>query len=66
MRASVLSALSEASQLPAAERWEVFVVREAVRGVNSEREEEVLNELEDKGAKIVKLESSELQWLREQ
>ncbi|GAA5951382.1 hypothetical protein JCM3765_002465 [Sporobolomyces pararoseus] len=58
VRASVLSALEEASELPVPDRWEVFVVREAVRGVHSEREEETLNELEKRGAKIVTLESS--------
>ncbi|GAA5995718.1 hypothetical protein JCM5350_008107 [Sporobolomyces pararoseus] len=64
VRASVLSAPTEASLLPAGERREVFVVREAVRGVNSKREEEVLNELEEQGAKIVALESSDVRLLQ--
>jgi nicotinamidase/pyrazinamidase len=64
VRASVISALDEVSKLPAAEKWEVYVVKEAVRGVHPEREEEVLRELESRGARIVSIDGPELQSLR--
>lgn len=63
MRATVLSALAESAQLPRSEQWRVFVVREAVRGVHVEREDQVLNELEAEGARIVSVDGPELEAL---
>ncbi|GAA5887896.1 hypothetical protein JCM16303_007375 [Sporobolomyces ruberrimus] len=63
VRATVLSALAESAQLPRSEQWRVFVVREAVRGVHVEREDQVLNELEAEGARIVSVDGPELEAL---
>ncbi|GAA5847946.1 hypothetical protein JCM3766R1_005916, partial [Sporobolomyces carnicolor] len=64
VRASVLSALEEAASLPESQRWEVYVVREAVRGVHADREDETLRELETRGARIVDIGGPELAKLR--
>ncbi|GAA5914142.1 nicotinamidase [Sporobolomyces salmoneus] len=64
VKASVLSALEESAKLPEAQQWEVYVVREAVRGVYAEREEETLKELEERGAHIVSIDGAELESLQ--
>ncbi|GAA5993803.1 hypothetical protein JCM11641_006069 [Rhodosporidiobolus odoratus] len=59
VRATVLSALETAAK--ACPPWRVFVVREGVRGVATDREEEVLRELSAKGAQVVSIDGAELE-----
>ncbi|GAA5843644.1 hypothetical protein JCM11251_006394 [Rhodosporidiobolus azoricus] len=58
VRATVLAALQAAEQARAG--WRVLVVKEAIKGVFPEKEEEVLKEMEVKGAEIVSIDGEEL------
>ncbi|ORY80723.1 Isochorismatase-like protein [Leucosporidium creatinivorum] len=66
VRATVLDALAASAEAQAGGGgWEVLVVKEGVRGVDGSREEEVLKELEGRGAKVVSVEGGEVgRWLK--
>lgn len=54
VKATVLSALEESEG-----RWKTWIVREGCRGVDAERSEKVLDELERMGAKVVSVQEVE-------
>ncbi|GAA5880155.1 hypothetical protein JCM8547_001582 [Rhodosporidiobolus lusitaniae] len=61
VRATVLAALDAAKK--AGVEWRVLVVREGVRGVFADKEEEVLREMEKAEAEVVSLEGAEIKQL---
>ncbi|GAA5919642.1 hypothetical protein JCM6882_004877 [Rhodosporidiobolus microsporus] len=61
VRATVLAALESAQGARVA--WRVLVVREGVKGVFADKEEEVLQELRTRGAEVVEMDGPELQPL---
>ncbi|GAA6063785.1 hypothetical protein JCM10212_001355 [Sporobolomyces blumeae] len=62
VRQTVLSALSESRANDSA--WQIVVIKEGVRGVYAEKEDETLRELEREGARVVGIDDEDVMgWL---